>query len=287
MKKRIGAVVSLLLIMVMATASFCFAAPEGLVLEKQYPDDGATGTAVENVSVKLWFNKNVRPETKAIRKANKKAIKLLDEKGKAVPIYVAYNPDEVGQVMVLSAGKAKIKGDTKYTLTIDPSFQATDGSTLAEGDKITFTTLNQSRNTTINMLIMGVMMVGMIFFSVRSTRRQEEKEKASKGKTDTVNPYKEAKRTGKSVEEIVAKDQKKKEKLAAAAAKKAEQQKEGTEERTQISPDNKRVAGPRPISAAGSEYKHPKKKPQQNNTNKGTTKPKNQTGKQKNKKKKK
>ena len=244
---------------------------------------------MENASLKIWFNQDVRPQSEQVRQANEKAIKLVDEKGKNIPIYVAYSPDEEGLMMVLSYNSAHIQGDTEYTLTIDPSFQAASGDTLAEGDKVSFTTLNQSQATTVNMIMMGVMMVGMIFFTSRSMKKQQEKEKAAKGKTETVNPYKEAKRTGKSVEEIVEKDKKNKEKQAAAAAKRASKNqrakaaKEKADKNT--SSDKKRVAGPRPISAAGGQYKPAKKKAQksqQNQQKKGNTRPKNQTGKQRN-----
>ena len=173
-------------------------------------------------------------------------------------------------------------------MTIDPGFKAVSGDTLTEQDKVSFTTLNQSRAMTINMVMMAVMMAGMIFFSSRSMKKQMEKEKAAKGKHDTVNPYKEAKRTGKSVEEIVEKDKKVKEKEAAAAAKKAaknekEKQESGAEKKAS-DPNRKRVAGPRPISAGGGKYKAPEKKTPEKSQNKGTTRPKNQTGKQKNSK---
>lgn len=287
--KRTGAILCLLLTVVIMSASFCFAEEGGLKIEEQYPQNGATGTAVENASLKIRFNQDVRPKSEKIRKSNEEAIKLVDEDGKNVPIYVAYSPDEGRLMMVLSDNDTQIKGDTKYTLTIDPSFQSTDGDTLEGGDRVSFTTLNQSQATTVNMIMMGVMMVGMIFFTSRSMKKQQEKEKAAKGKTETVNPYKEAKRTGKSVEEIVEKDKKNKEKQAAAAAKRASKnqrakaEKPKKEERS----DKKRVAGPRPISAAGGKYKAPKKKAQQKNNGqqkKGTTRPKNQTGKQKNSK---
>lgn len=279
--KRIGAILCLSVMLVFISASVCFAGQGELTIEEQYPKDGATGTAVENASIKVWFNQEVRPANKEIRKANKKAVKLVDGKGKEVPIYVAYSPDE-NMMMVLSSNEAKIEGDTKYTLTIDPSFQASGGDRLAAPDKVAFTTLDQSQNMTVNMVMMGVMMVGMIFFSSRSMKKQMEKDKADKGKRDTVNPYKEAKRTGKSVAEIVEKDSKTKEKEAAAAAKRAA--KRAKAEQNDIEGDslnNKRVAGPRPISAVGGKYKvQPAKgKPQQKQ---GTTRPKNQTGKQKN-----
>lgn len=287
--KRTGVLLCLLLMMMLMSASVCFAEEGGLKIEAQYPENGATGTAVENASLKIWFNQDVRPQSEQVRQANEKAIKLVDEKGKNIPIYVAYSPDEEGLMMVLSDNSAQIQGDTEYTLTIDPSFQAASGDTLAEGDKVSFTTLNQSQATTVNMIMMGVMMVGMIFFTSRSMKKQQEKEKAAKGKTETVNPYKEAKRTGKSVEEIVEKDKKNKEKQAAAAAKRASKNqrakaaKEKADKNT--SSDKKRVAGPRPISAAGGQYKPAKKKvqkSQQNQQKKGNTRPKNQTGKQRN-----
>lgn len=286
--KRIGAIVCLCIMLFAMSASACFAKQDGLTIEKQYPEDGATGTSVENVSIKIWFNQDVRPQDQNARKANKKHIKLVDEKGKSLPIYVAYSPDEEGLMMVLTSDNTTIEGDSKYTLTIDPGFKAVSGQTLAEQDKVSFTTLNQSQAMTINMLMMVVMVVGMIFFSSRSMKRQMEKEKAEKGKHDTVNPYKEAKRTGKSVEEIVEKDKKIKEKEAAAAAKRAEkyqkERQEAEKEKNAADPNRKRVAGPRPISAGGGRYKAPKKQKPEAAHNKGTTRPKNQTGKQKNSK---
>lgn len=280
--KRIGAILCLSFILAAMSAPMCFAAQGGLTIKDQYPKDGATGTSVENVSVKIWFDQDVRPETPEIRKANKAKVKLVDNKGKELPIYVAYNPKEKGQIMVLSSDQAQIKDDTKYTLTIDPGFQATSGDTLATQDKVAFTTLNRTQATTVNMIMMGVMMVGMIFFTSKSMKKQQEKERASKGKTETVNPYKEAKRTGKSVEEIVEKDKKNKEKQAAAAARRAEKEQEALEDLEEKKPtsNNKRVAGPRPISVAGGKYKAPKK-PQAQKQNSGT-RPKNQTGKQRN-----
>ncbi len=289
--KRLGTILCLSFMLIAISAPLCLAAaatPQqgGLTIEDQYPKDGATGTSVENISVKIWFNQDVRPESQEIRKANKAKVKLVDNKGKELPIYVAYNPDEEGQIMVLSDNETTIKDDTKYTLTIDPGFQATNGDTLAAQDKVTFKTLNRSQATMVNMLMMGIMMVGMIFFSSRSMKKQQEKERANKGKTETVNPYKEAKRTGKSVEEIVEKDRKNKEKQAAAAARRTAKQKEIEDELEEEKPisNNMRVAGPRPISAGGGKYKAPKKKPAPQTKNKGA-KPKNQTGKQRNTKK--
>lgn len=280
--KRIGAILCLSFILIAMSAPICLAKQGGLTIKDEYPKNGATGTSVENISVKIWFNQDVRPKTQEIRKANKAKVKLVDNKGKELPIYVAYNPKEEGQIMVLSSNQTQIKDSTKYTLTIDPGFRAANGDTLAKQDKVSFTTLNRTAATTGNVIMMGVMMVGMVFFTSKSMKKQQEKEKASKGKMDTVNPYKEAKRTGKSVEEIVEKDRKNKEKQAAAAAKRAEREREIMEElEDEPVSKNKRVAGPRPISAAGGKYKPPKKQPEPQAKNKGT-RPKNQTGKQRN-----
>jgi hypothetical protein len=137
---------------------------------------------------------------------------------------------------------------------------------------------------------MVIMMVGMVVYSTKSAKKATEKENQAKGKSETVNPYKEAKRTGKSVEEIVAKDQQRKAKEAAARekarAKEAEflaslEAKDNKEE--VVTSSGKKVAGPRPISAAGSTYKIKVVKTQPEHK-KGSTNPKGQSGKQKNSK---
>lgn len=295
MKKRAGVILCLVFMMIFVSVPLAFAGQGALKLDDTYPRNGDKGTAVENASVKLYFNEDVVPKNKTVRTANEKAFKLVDEKGKAVPIQVLYSHKEKGMMMVLSetatGANNVIKGDTKYTLTIDSGFEAAGGDTLGKTQRISFTTLNQSRTMKVNMAMMAVMMVGMIFFSSRAMRKQQEKERAQKGKTETVNPYKEAKRTGKSVEEIVEKDRKNKEKQAAAKAKrdakrKQELEAEKAEKEVQRKSGNMRVSGPRPISAAGSTYKTGRKAEAEARKAKNTTRPKNQTGKQKNSKKK-
>lgn len=293
MKKRIGAVLCLSIMFVFAGASFALAGQGDLKLEDTYPRNGATGTAVENLSVKLYFNEGIIPKNKAIRAANEKAFKMTDEKGKRIPIKVLYSHKEKGMMMILSetmsGSKNTIKGNTEYTLSIDPSFVSESGDELGKAQKVAFKTLDQQKNGMINMGMMVVMMVGMIFFSSRSMKKQMEKEQAAKGKTDTVNPYKEAKRTGKSVEEIVEKDRKNKEKQAAAKAKQDAKRKKELEEEAaekRENSHNKRVSGPRPVSAENSKYVAKRKADAAARKAKNTTRPKNQTGKQKNKKKK-
>lgn len=263
------------------------------------PEDGTDGVAVDNFSVKIYFNKAVKPETKQAKKANAKQFVLKSAKGVRIPIQVYYSDEEEGLLMVaadvVTADKDhQIKGDQEYTLTIRKGFAAADGSTMYQRETITLKTLNQQRSTVIYMLLMVLMMGGMVFFTVRSTKKAQEKENEEKKKTEGVNPYKEAKRTGKSVEEIVAKDNRKRKKREEAEARQREA--EAAIEAEIIEKirkeSNKRVSGPRPISAVGSTYKVRVVKdsgakvdtPNESKakTSKGTTNPKNRTGKKKN-----
>lgn len=299
--KRIGALICLMIMAVsmLAPASFATDNPEtgGLKIESSTPEDKAKGVSVENLSVKIYFSKEVLPEGQDIKKANAKQFKLTDAKGKKIPIKVYYSHKEKddGLLMVVSDvidSDITIQGNTDYTLTIGKDFQATDGTKLGAKETITFKTLDKSKSTTVYTIMMIVMIVGMVFFSSRSAKKAAEKEKEASGKKSApVNPYKEAKRTGKSVEEIVAKEEKKKAKQAAALAKQKEKEAEleAEEEAKRKAAYTKRVSAPKPISAAGSEYKVKvvtTQKPKNQNKAKSTN-PKNQSGKQKNSKKKK
>ena len=301
--KRISALVCLMIMAVSILAPSCFAAKDAsgaqdganFKIEKTTPKDNAKNVSVENLSVKIYFDTKMLPKDKATREANAKQFKLTDKKGKKIPIKVYYSHKEEGLVMVVSDTVKKeiqIEGNTEYDLTIGKDLQSTDGTKMGVSQKLHFKTLDQKGSTRIYMLMMGVMIVGMVFFSSRSAKKAMEKENEEKGKSETVNPYKEAKRTGKSVEEIVEKDKKRKAKQAEADAKrKAEEKKLQEEVEAKLRKENnKRVSKARPISAAGSTYKVDVKKtakPSGNNHKKGNTNPKNQTGKQKNAKNKK
>ena len=291
--KRIGVLVCLMIMAVSVLAPACFAAKgdaaaagkSNFKIESSTPEDGATGVAVENLSVKIYFDKEMLPESKAIRKTNAREFKLTDKKGKEIPIKVYYSHKEEGLLMVVSdtAGTdIQIQGNAKYTLTIGDGLQATDGTKLGTTETIGFKTLDQSKSTMVYMIMMGVMIVGMIFFTSRSAKKAAEKAQQTKGKTETVNPYKEAKRTGKSVEEIVERERQRKAKEEAARAKKRAKESQAEEELFGKESSNKRVSGPKPISATGSQYKVKVVKPQPEK--KKSTNPKNQTGKQKDKK---
>lgn len=293
--KRIGALICLMIMVISVLAPSCFAAKDSAAasgntnfkIVSSTPKDGEKDVSVENLSVKIYFDTKMVPESKAVRNANAKQFKLTDSNGHKIPIKVYYSHKEEGLMMVVSDivdTDIKIKSKSDYTLTIGKNLKANDGTKLGAPVKLTFTTLDQEGSTKVYMAMMVVMMVGMVFFTSRSTKKAMEKENGEKGKSETVNPYKEAKRTGKSVEEIVAADNKRKAKLAEAEAKKQAKIAEIIEEELakEKAANNKRVQGPKPISAAGSKYKVKVVKTQKTSAKKGNTNPKNQTGKQKN-----
>ena len=313
--QRAGALICAILraVTMMAPAAFAednngsaAAAKTDLEMFSSSPEDGATGVAVDNLSVKMRFNKDVRPASDDVRQANAKQFKLVDSEGKKIPVKVYYSEDEEGLILVAAdvySGKNRnaIKGDETYTLVVGRNFQAADGSTTGQQIKVGMTTLNQGRSMAIYMVLMILMMAGMVFFTVRSTKNAEKKKKEEREFKDGVNPYKEAKKSGKSVEEVVAKTNKKKAKKEEAIRKQKEA--EAAIEAEIIEKirreSNKRVSSPRAISAAGSDLKLrvvkdsgekvsakevEEKAAAARKNNKGTTNPKNQSGKAKNKK---
>lgn len=300
--KRIGALVCLMIMVVSVLAPASFAANDdnsqktGFAIVESIPHDKDTGVSVENLSVKITFNQDVMPANDKVRKSNAKQFKLTDENGKEIPIKVYYSDQETGLLMVVSDVRNRdarrndtgIDGDMNYTLTIGKNLQAADGSKLGTVETIKFKTLDQQKSTRVYMILMAVMMVGMIVFTTRAAKKATEKEDQDAGKTKTVNPYKEAKRTGKSVEEIVAKDKQRKAKEAEAYAKKKAKEAEimaALEEEVEEISSNKRVSAPKPISVTGSDYKVKVVKSQPEK--KASTNPKNQSGKKKNSKNKK
>ena len=254
--KRLGAIVTLIAILITMATSFCFA-DTGLTIEKTSPENGSKGASIENLGVKIYFSEDLTE--KEVGKANKGAFQLYDSKGKKLPTRVLYNEKEKGVVLVLldtkKDKKVKVESNSEYTLKISGDVVSDDGSTLGKDHKISFKTLNQGTNTMISMGMMVIMIGSMVVITTRSARKAGEEE--VKKREEKVNPYKEAKKTGKSVEEIVEKDRKKKEKVAKEAAKAAEKKAMEEAEYEDDSDDeiNKyRVARRRPASAAGSKY---------------------------------
>ncbi len=257
--KRIGAIVCLAALIVTMTASVCFGA-QSLKVVDSYPEDGQKNTSIENMGVKLTFNNEVG--NKEAIKANAKCFSITDDKGKKIPIRVFYDPKDSTKMMVLADAveiantkDLRIKDNTEYTLHISGDFVDNEGNALGKDMDISFTTLNQSQNTKVYMIMMVVMMGGMFFFTSRQAKKEMAKQQAENGvKEEPFNPYKEAKKTGKSLEEVIAAHEKEVAKREAKAAKKAKHQDDDDEYEYEEDNGNYKVKGPRPISAGGSSY---------------------------------
>ncbi len=255
--KKLGKIFSLVVILALLATVYGFAADtEGagkLVLNDTYPKDGATGTAVENMGIKLYFDADFTQEK--LKNTNANAVALVDEEGNKLPTQVLYSTKEKGVVLVLfdttkQTDDIKVNQNETYTFKISADFVDDDGNTLGSEKSISFKTVNQSANMAINTAMMFGLFGVMMFVTARNAgkKAQEETQKEEK-----VNPYKEAKRTGKSVEEIVEKDQKEKAKRAEKEAKKAAAF-EDDEDDYYYDDGNYHVKGPRPIAAAGGRY---------------------------------
>ncbi|MCF0141056.1 MAG: Ig-like domain-containing protein [Mogibacterium sp.] len=216
MKKR-GLIAVLAAIMVMASSVFCFADEEGLKLLSSYPEDGQTNTSIENVGVKLYFNHTFKNAD--VQKANKDLVYIVDSKGKKIDTKVLFSDKEDGMVLVVADNTkkaAKISNSEKYMLVVDAEFTDDDGHKLGERATVTFKTYNQKFNNIVNVVMMAVMFGGIMILTVKQQKDQQEEEKAAKQKTDkdnSFNPYKEAKKTGKSVDEVIAEEEARRAKL--------------------------------------------------------------------------
>ena len=290
--RRLGMIIAIIAL-TMLPALTCFA--DSLEIVDSYPRDGGTGLQPVNCAVKLYFNQDVSGEK--YMTANSTCFRITGPDKKALPITVLHDSKDTSMVLVVL--KDTLAEDTEYKLTISGDFTATSGDMLEKNKTITFRTRSTKNDGKVSMVMMGVMFVGIIIFSSRQMKRQTQKDAEAKEKNAKVNPYKVSKKTGKSVEDIVKKEDKIKRKKAAeeakvkAAAGDNKETKGHAEEEEEVS-TNIRVSGPRPISAAGSTYKSGKKakaeaaaKKKAAERSAGTTKPKNQQAKKRNKNKKK
>ncbi len=261
--KRIVALSIMGIMIVMLMAPMAFA--DTFKITEISPENGTTGAPVDNFGIKVYFSEDIY--TESFTENNKKYCRLIEineeenedgeiieKDGKSIDVLVVANPKEPNMMMILAEGEGDdgIQSDTLYRFEIDEGFQSADGSLLAEKEEVVIRVQNTTTTMAISMGMMAVMMVGMIYFTTRSAKKEAEKK--GNEKQVAVNPYKEAKATGKSVEEIVAREAKKKLKQD----EKKKRQKE--ENKVEIASDNVRVSKPRPISAAGAKYVHPVKK---------------------------
>ncbi len=259
---RILLILALVIMTVTLSAGMAFGDGNegGLNLTDTYPKDGATGAAIENFDVKLYFDGKLTKEV--LGNKNNDCFTLTDADGNSLPLIVLYDPKNEGVMMILfdyntekkdSEGKAlRIKGDSEYTLKISGDLMADNGDTLGTDQTITFKTINQSRNSLISMGMMLILYAGIIFFSMRNARKKTEDEKSGSG-YEPVNPYKEAKRTGKSVEEILEREKKKKEKAALKAAREAAEEDDDDIE-PYLEEGHYRVKSIRTVASGGSTY---------------------------------
>ena len=220
--KRGTLIAVLAAVMVMMCSAFSFAAG-GLELVSSYPENGQNNTSIENLGVKLTFSNPINSEE--AKKIDESKFSIVDEEGEQVPIKVLFSDKNDGLVLVVADSNAEsgfiAKNNAEYTLTIDAGLVDNDGNELAKAETVTFRTYNQKVNNMVNMGMMFIMFGGIMFFTMRQNKQKEEDEKEKKeDPKDAFNPYKEAKRTGKSVEEVMAEQAKKEEKLAKKRARK-------------------------------------------------------------------
>lgn len=220
--KRGSLIAVLAALMIMAGSVFSFAAG-GLEIVSTYPEDGQTNTSMENLGVKIEFNNAINSEE--AQKTDQDKFHIKDSEGNDVPVKVLFN-EKKNEVLVV-ADSYTAKNNEEYTLTVDAGVVDNDGNALAAEKKVSFRTYNQRVNNMVNMAMMFVMFGGIMFFTMRQNNKKEEEEKKDEPK-EAFNPYKEAKRTGKSVEEIKAEQAKKEAKLA---KKQARKNKKGEEEK--------------------------------------------------------
>lgn len=106
--KRIGAIVCVMMMAASMFAPACMAAErEGAdALDKTgftirvFTEDGSEGVAVDNLSVKITFSKDMKPKNKKIRKENAKQFKLKDSDGHGIPLKVYYSDEEEGLILI-------------------------------------------------------------------------------------------------------------------------------------------------------------------------------------------
>lgn len=223
--KKFSAILAIAMLVVVMSVSTCFAA-ESLKVVDTYPKDGAKNTTIENMCFKLTFNNEMGD--KAMQQANQDKFVIADADGKKIPIRVFYDDNDSKKVLVLAdavaIGKDRslaIKDNTEYTLTISGELADAAGNTLGADKKVTISTINQKFNTMVYMVMMVVMFGGMFVFSTRQMKKKAEKENEEVVKEEAFNPYKEAKKTGKSVQEVIAEHEKEVAKREAKEAKKA------------------------------------------------------------------
>jgi len=289
--KRLGVVAITLLVAMLLQTTIAFAAGTLEVVDHD-PRYGATNVFPTNFAAKIYFDgdvSNVRDNPQHMN-----YFELKDGAGNTIPLLVIPDPNNPDMLLIVLDRNQAIRDladDTEHTLTIRAGFSV-DGRTLSEDYVLNFATRDAARDMNVSFAMMAVFMVILMIITTQKMKRDE----AKKAEEEAVNPYKVSKKTGKSVEEVVQKAERKKKRKEAAEAKLLKNIKvqdeddyyDDDDDYYDDDNDNYRVAIPRVISEY-STYKSGKKAKYEAAARKkaaaGTTRPKNQSGKTKNKKK--
>lgn len=250
--KRVSLIAILAALMVMVMSAFTFAADGDLKLVTSYPEDGQKNTSMENLGVKLTFNNPIN--SKEAQKADADKFKILDEDGKEIPIQVLFSEKNDGLVLVVADTDKGFTAanNAEYVLHIDGGLVDNEGNTLGANQTVTFKTYNQRVNNIVNMVMMMVMFGGIMVVSMRQNQNKDDGANKKEEPKEAFNPYREAKRTGKTVEEVMEEQAKKEEKEAKKKARKkkkdAEFQEKKIENCAQYLKNVYHVHAPAPIS---------------------------------------
>jgi len=228
--KKISLIAMLTSVMIMMASVFCFA-DGGFDLVSSYPEDGQSNTSMENLGVKLAFSNAMDSDEATAANADKFAI--YDEDGKAIPTQVLFSDKEKGLVLVLADTDQGFvaKNNSEYKLVISGDLVDNEGNVLGADKTVSFRTYNQRINNMVNMAMMFVMFGGIMVLSLRQNNEKQEEEPKDAPKEQAFNPYREAKRTGKSIEEVKAEQAKKEAKEARKKARKAKKAPEPQEKK--------------------------------------------------------
>lgn len=248
--KRLGAVFSLAMIVVMLACPFAYGA--GLTVEHITPKDGESGKQPQNMAVKVRFNENVT--SKEAQKENAKRFQVTDPDGKEQEYIATYDaekyPNEIWLIL-----QNDLVSDTEYKITIDKELVSSEGHELGKDYTSTFSTRNVKTDNNISMFMTLGMFGVMIFASTASAKKmaKQQQEEAIANKEEALNPYKVAKEKGISVEEAVAYIEKEKAKAERKRKKSAVTLDDDDDDDDYEEDDNGayRVSAKRPISAVG------------------------------------
>lgn len=253
----------------MVVASSCIGVfgAEGFTLESSYPKDGQKNTTTENMSVKLTFSQELGSEE--YLKTNEKAFSIKGPDGKNLPIRVFFNPKNKKEVLVAvdvvemqsKKDKAVIQDNTKYTLEINKSLTDNKGEQLGKDETVSFVTLNQGWNTKIYMFAMTGIMILTFVLASRQSKKHAREEMELDEKDEKFNPYKEAKKTGKPLTQIIAEHEKEMAKKNAKRAKLAEKRalEEDEEVEEKLPKGHYRLKTRVPIATRGGKYRSGRK----------------------------